>query len=95
LIAELHGEPVSTRLDAWRPADQHYYVSDTTKFSEATGWRPETSARDGITKLYRWLEESDIALFRTAPGHDRGRISAVRTVAVHPARTSASAIPST
>jgi CDP-paratose 2-epimerase len=95
LIAELHGEPVSTRLDAWRPADQHYYVSDTTKFSEATGWRPETSARDGITKLYRWLEESDIALLRTAPGHDRGRISAVRTVAVHPARTSASAIPST
>lgn len=95
LIGELQGEPVSTCMDAWRPGDQRYYVSDTTEFSKATGWCPQTSARDGITKLYQWLEESDVALLRTVPRHDRGRISAVRTAAVHPTRTSASAIGST
>jgi hypothetical protein len=27
-------------LEPWRPADQRYYVSDITKFTLATGWRP-------------------------------------------------------
>jgi len=79
LIGELQGEPVAIRLDEWRQADQKYYVSDTTKFCKATGWRPETTARDGIATLYRWLEESGVTQLGTAPSR-HGAISAVRAV---------------
>jgi len=57
MISELHGPTPKPRLDAWRPGDQRYYVSNTTKFSAATGWTPRTSAREGIARLYQWLLE--------------------------------------
>jgi CDP-paratose 2-epimerase len=38
-----------------RPGDQRYYVADTTRFREATGWQPAVDARDGIEQLARWL----------------------------------------
>lgn len=38
-----------------RPGDQRYYVADTTRFREATGWTPHVDAVDGIERLYRWL----------------------------------------
>ena len=58
LIAELHGEtPVIHRAD-WRPGDQRYYVSDTRRFREATGWAPRVGVRQGLKLLYQWLIES-------------------------------------
>ena len=57
-IAELQGEKPAYDLEAWRLGDQRYYVSDTSKFQEATGWRPRTSVRDGVRRLYEWLLES-------------------------------------
>ena len=42
-------------FSAWRPGDQRYYVSDTRKFEAATGWKPEVSIEQGITRLYEWL----------------------------------------
>jgi CDP-paratose 2-epimerase len=54
-ISRLQGDPMSLQYDAWREADQRYYVSDTTKFREATGWTPRTSVADGVRALYEWL----------------------------------------
>ena len=54
-IEELHEARPEVSFGDWRPGDQRYYVSDTTKFSNATGWRPEYSSRQGIEALYRWL----------------------------------------
>lgn len=48
-------EPVSYDYGEWRPGDQQVYVSDTTKFTEATGWAPTTSVDEGIKKLYDWV----------------------------------------
>jgi hypothetical protein len=40
-----------------RVADQLYYVSDTSSFAAATGWRARVSVEEGIQKLAYWLRE--------------------------------------
>ena len=40
-----------------RPADQPYYVSDTSSFVAATGWRPRIGIEEGIQELAEWLRE--------------------------------------
>jgi CDP-paratose 2-epimerase len=57
-IETLHGERPEVEFDAWRAADQRYYVSDTRRFSNATGWKARTSVPAGLATLYRWLQES-------------------------------------
>jgi CDP-paratose 2-epimerase len=42
----------------WRPGDQRYYVSDVSRFTRATGWRPSVGVRDGIRRLHEWLKQS-------------------------------------
>jgi|SRR5215203_800662 len=56
-IGELHGTPPETRFGPWRQGDQHYYVSDTRRFQQDTGWRPQVGAEEGIERLYGWLRE--------------------------------------
>jgi CDP-paratose 2-epimerase len=58
LITELQGSRPMVRFDEWRPADQQYYVSDTQKFAEATGWSPRVTVRDGVERLFNWLRDS-------------------------------------
>jgi CDP-paratose 2-epimerase len=55
LIAELTGGRPRVKFDAWRPGDQRYYVSDTTKFQTSTGWQPKVGAEEGVRRLYEWL----------------------------------------
>jgi CDP-paratose 2-epimerase len=62
MITELQGRQMALHYDAWREADQRYYVSDTRKFREATGWAPGVSVPDGVRALYDWL-----AATRTIP----------------------------
>ena len=58
LIGDLLGREPELRFDDWRPGDQRYYVSDTSKFSAATGWRAQVGVREGVGRLYRWLLET-------------------------------------
>ena len=58
LINEIHGKKPPVYFDSWRPGDQRYYVSDSSKFQTATSWRPSVSIRQGVRKLYQWLLES-------------------------------------
>lgn len=57
-IDELLGRKPDIEFDAWRPGDQRYYVSDTTKFRERAGWRPQIGVPEGLEQLARWLAES-------------------------------------
>jgi CDP-paratose 2-epimerase len=43
-----------------RLGDQKYYVSDTTKFCEATGWHPHVAVTDGLNRLAAWLDDDAI-----------------------------------
>jgi len=60
VMAEFRSEKPDVRFEDWRPADQQYYVSDTRKFSADTGWKPLTSAKDGIKSVYEWLKENRV-----------------------------------
>src|SRR5205085_8930073 len=55
---KIHGSRPEVVFDEWRAADQLYYVSDTRRFSEATGWKPKVGVREGVTRLYHWLLEN-------------------------------------
>ena len=59
-LVELMGENYGYRPEASfmpsRVGDQRYYVSDTRRFTQATGWRPRTGVVEGIAKLHGWLK---------------------------------------
>jgi CDP-paratose 2-epimerase len=57
LIGDLLGKQPAYRLQQWRTADQHYYVSDTSKFQRATGWAPRVPVTDGVSRLATWLSK--------------------------------------
>jgi CDP-paratose 2-epimerase len=57
-IETLHGERPEVEFDAWRAADQRYYVSDTRRFRAATGWAAKTSVPAGLEALYKWLQDA-------------------------------------
>jgi CDP-paratose 2-epimerase len=61
LIGEMLGGPPGYHAEPWRAADQRYYVSDTSRFRDATGWAPRVSVRDGVKRLLAWLVESRTA----------------------------------
>jgi CDP-paratose 2-epimerase len=59
-MTDVLGERPIVKYDAWRTADQRYYVSDTRKFQRATGWSPRVGVREGVCALRDWLLESRI-----------------------------------
>jgi CDP-paratose 2-epimerase len=54
-IESLHGRPPRIERGPWRVGDQRYYVSDTSKLTAATGWRPRVGVLDGVQRLDTWL----------------------------------------
>lgn len=48
-------------FEQWRRGDQRYYVSDTRKFGELTGWRPSVPVSEGLPRLAHWLREGPAA----------------------------------
>jgi CDP-paratose 2-epimerase len=58
---ELHGGAPEVAHGDWRTGDQRYYVTDTSAFRQATGWRPRVSVADGVERLYGWLRAAGIA----------------------------------
>ena len=73
LIGETYGTQPEVRFDEWRPGDQRYYVSDTRKFADATGWAARTDAPRGIERLASWLRETR-GLFRPAPARQEALV---------------------
>lgn len=61
LISQVHGKKPVVQIDRWRPGDQRYYVSDISKFNQATGWDPKVSVSQGVERLYQWLQESRLS----------------------------------
>jgi CDP-paratose 2-epimerase len=57
-IAELQGEPPVVQSGPWRTGDQRYYVSDTRKFQQTTGWAPRVGVPEGLKCLHDWLSQN-------------------------------------
>jgi CDP-paratose 2-epimerase len=60
LVAVLEERAPEVRFDDWRIGDQRCYVSDTRKFSAATGWAARVGVAEGVARLHRWATEHDI-----------------------------------
>lgn len=63
IIGRLARRRLACTFDAWRAADQRFYVSDCRRFERATGWRATVSVEQGVTRLLAWLqhERPDLA----------------------------------
>ncbi|MFZ0490689.1 MAG: GDP-mannose 4,6-dehydratase [Salegentibacter sp.] len=58
MIKEKAGKEMEISFEDWRTGDQIYYVSNTTKFKKATGWKPKHSVDEGVQALLEWLCET-------------------------------------
>ena len=58
MIKDKAGKEMDISFEDWRTGDQIYYVSNTTKFKKATGWKPKHSVDEGVQALLEWLCET-------------------------------------
>jgi CDP-paratose 2-epimerase len=54
-IETLQGNRPDVRFSGWRLGDQKYYVSDTSRFHQATGWFPRVDVIEGTARLHEWI----------------------------------------
>ena len=40
-----------------RQSDQKVFVADITKINKKTGWKPQVSAKKGVTSMVDWIKE--------------------------------------
>jgi len=55
LVSQLSHRRAACEFAPWRAADQRFYVSDSRRFQQATGWRPTVSVTQGVMRLLTWL----------------------------------------
>ncbi|MEX6506184.1 NAD-dependent epimerase/dehydratase family protein [Jiella sp. M17.18] len=77
-MGDMLGREVQIRFSETRQGDQAYFVADTRKLAEATGWRARIGWRDGVRDLNAWLSSwngpaADRAEETTAPAAQRLR----------------------
>ncbi len=60
LIRELTGARPAVSSEAWRRADQRWYVTDPSAYGDVAGWSPRTGVREGVARLHAWLEEGHV-----------------------------------
>lgn len=58
MLESLMGRPIPVSWSDWRPGDQRIFVADVQKAERDLGWRPKTSVREGVKRLYEWVEEN-------------------------------------
>ena len=49
----IHKEPET------RKADVRIYITDNSKVTKATGWKPTISVKKNISDIYRWIKENE------------------------------------
>jgi CDP-paratose 2-epimerase len=56
ILARETGRRPRAAFEAWRPADQRVYISDTGNVRRALGWQPQVSPEDGVRRLLTWVQ---------------------------------------
>jgi CDP-paratose 2-epimerase len=55
-LEKLLGWAPEVRFQGARIGDQRYYVSDVSRFGQATGWKPGISVGEGLRRMVTWLD---------------------------------------
>ena len=58
MMRDVSGERPPFEYEDWRAGDQRYYVSDTRRFEDVTGWRPRSACATASRRSAQWLVES-------------------------------------
>jgi CDP-paratose 2-epimerase len=58
ILEELFGKKIKANFSDWRPGDQPIFISDNSKAKNDFGWEPQVGVRDGLKKLYEWVQEN-------------------------------------
>ncbi len=58
VIEELTGKELDHTFEQRRPGDQLIYVTDFSKFSRHTGWKPKSDVRNTIERIHEWWQEN-------------------------------------
>jgi CDP-paratose 2-epimerase len=80
LVESIHGESPDIAMREWRTGDQRYYVSDTRRFQQATGWQPRVGVEEGVRRLYEWLVETQSQSSVRAKAEPARRVAAASAV---------------
>jgi CDP-paratose 2-epimerase len=67
ILEELAGYTIAVDYREWRAGDQPVYISDIAKAERELGWRPQVSARDGVERLWRWVDANTELFSRLMP----------------------------
>jgi CDP-paratose 2-epimerase len=65
-FTELGVAPPQVRFAPWRPGDQRYYVSDTSRLERLTGWHAKTGVAEGLRHLQRWVLSASVGQVESA-----------------------------
>ena len=55
-VVSISGKPIEIVFDRSKPEGDRGRCADYSKARRVLDWRPRVELRDGLTKLYRWLE---------------------------------------
>ena len=69
-IETLTGERIQYTRSGWRPGDQKIYISDHSKLTRQTGWKPRSSLRETLAAVYSFWQENR-ELFDGVPAHQK------------------------
>jgi CDP-paratose 2-epimerase len=58
LLTDMTGRAPVLHFEDWRASDQRWYVSDSSRFAAATGWRPRVGVNEGLARLWRWVSDA-------------------------------------
>lgn len=67
ILEELAGRSIAVDYRGWRAGDQPVYISDIAKAERELGWRPQVSARDGVERIWRWVDANTELFSRLLP----------------------------
>jgi GDP-D-mannose 3',5'-epimerase len=56
IIVGISGKPINIKFDTTKPEGDHSRFADYSKAQQLLNWSPRIGIRDGLSELYRWIE---------------------------------------
>jgi CDP-paratose 2-epimerase len=64
IIEEITEKKAEVKFEKGRFGDLRYFVTDYSKFNQATGWKPKVMPKEGITKLIEWVKGNEELFYK-------------------------------